>query len=309
MSLINQMLRDLQERQGDEASTERHAVPPATRARQRSLPFVLLIAGAGGALLLWWLAGQMTAWLPSSPKVVNAPAGAGPAPVVAVQQTEPVPPPKVKPVLLRPETLPGGVSAGQAPVGGLGVYQTAAEAFQAAQVFYRDNRESSAVAALQICLELDPQQFAARAFLADLYEMAGHFDAAILVLRDGVTLAPEHVVFKQRAAALMVEQGDLPGAVNLLLQSGLPRIGQAPEIHALLAGYYLQLDESFLAAQTYRNLLAAWPKAGAFWVGLGRALEKQGLLDDARKAYLQALAAGDLSDSLTQFVSQRLQAG
>lgn len=307
MSLINQMLRDIKDRQ--EGSASPVAAPPVQRGeRSRRLPQLLLLLGGGlgGVLLLWWLAGQVTTWFAPASEMAGAPATVSPAPVVAVQSAEHVPA-KKRTTSLRPEVLPGGVSVLPERTG-RGVYQTAEESFLAAQKFYREGRDSSVAAALQLCLEMDPQHFAAREFLADTYEMAGRFDEAVELLREGVALAPAHVVFKKRAAALLAEQGELSAAAQILLQAGLPTVGEAPDIHALLASYYLQLHEPFLAAQTYRNLLAVWPKSGAFWAGLGRSLDEQGLSVEARRAYLQALAAGDLPETVARFVEQRLQA-
>lgn len=308
MSLINQMLRDLQDRKG---VCDGSAATPSAFSEPRSgrLPksLLMLVVGLGGALLLWWLAGQMTTWFSSPPETVKGSLTAQSAPVVTVQSEEGVTS-QPKTPLLRPEVLPGGVSA-QSERTSRGVYQTAEESFRAAQLFYQEGRDSSAVAALQICLDLEPRHFAAREFLADIYEMTSRFDAAIALLREGVTLAPAHAVFKKRAAALLAGQGDLAAAVQTLMQTGLPKVDQAPDVHALLASYYLRLNEPFLAAQTYRNLLTVWPKSGAFWAGLGRALDQQGDAAAARKAYLQALAAGDLPLTLAQFAEQRLQDG
>lgn len=163
------------------------------------------------------------------------------------------------------------------------------------------------MAALELTLRQDPGHLAARAFLADLYEMAGRFDEAVVLLKQGMAIVPSHLAFRKRAASLLADQGAYEDAAAVLLHDGLPKISQVPEIHALLAGYYMQLNEPFLAAQTYRNLLAVWPKVGSFWAGLGSALEAQGLNDDARVAFLQAMAAGDLPDELAKVVAGKLQ--
>lgn len=344
MSLINQMLRDLQARQGADQSG---AAPPrevvAERSRRLPLPVYLVVFGCCGTLLLWWLAGVMTGGPAPDPRLATQPAAVQLQPQSVVvpagdltdrEDDKPMPPAllpelavlpgssrpaaaaadKTKTVTaarqagrVLPESLPGAVTNKTVVATGVGGYATAEEGFQAAQGFYRQNRELSAMAALELTLRLDPGHLAARAFLADLYEMAGRFDEAVSLLKQGMAIVPSHLAFKERAAGLLAGQGKIEEAAAVLLHEGLPKVGQAPEIHASLAGYYLQLKEPFLAAQTYRNLLAAWPKVGSFWVGLGSALEAQGLNDDAREAYLQAMAAGDLPDELTRVVAAKLQ--
>ena len=67
------------------------------------------------------------------------------------------------------------------------------------------------------------------------------------------------------------------------------------------------MDEPFLAAQTYRNLLVFWPQTGAFWVGLGGALEGQHLEKEAVECYQRALKTETLREDLLAYAQKRLR--
>ena len=92
-----------------------------------------------------------------------------------------------------------------------------------------------------------------------------------------------------------------------MLNGGLPSVDEDPEAHVILASLYQRLDESFLAAQTYRNLLVAWPQTGAFWVGLGGALEGQSLQKEAAECYQRALKTENLRKDLLAYAQKRLR--
>jgi MSHA biogenesis protein MshN len=185
-------------------------------------------------------------------------------------------------------------------------FGAAETAFNEGMQAYLTNRNTRAIASLQKALDLYPGHLAARELLVDIYELTGRSGQAMHLLAEGLAIAPDYMPFKKRYARLLIDQGDLPAAVAALLHDGMPAIDRDPEAHVLLASLYQRLGESFLAAQTYRNLLVVWPQTGAFWIGLGSALEDQGLPGEARKAYEQALATHNLRKDLVAHVQARL---
>ena len=62
-----------------------------------------------------------------------------------------------------------------------------------------------------------------------------------------------------------------------------------------------------LVAQTYRHLLVVWPQTGAFWVGLGGALEGQNLEQEAVVCYQKALQTENLREDLLVYAKKRLR--
>ncbi len=169
-------------------------------------------------------------------------------------------------------------------------------------------RNGLAVRSLQHALELYPGHLPARELLADLLIEAGKSAEAMSLLAGGLDIAPDYTVFKKKYARLLVEAGDEDAATKVLLNGGLPTVEEDPETHVMLASLYQKLGEPFLAAQTYRNLLVAWPQTGAFWVGLGGALESQRLPEEALICYQQALKTNNLRQDLSKYAQSRLSA-
>lgn len=168
-------------------------------------------------------------------------------------------------------------------------------------------RSRLAVSALQTALQVYPGHLPAREVLVETLAKEGKAGEAMLVLAEGLEIVPDYTAFKKKYASLLVTQGDYDAATKVMLNNGLPSVEADPEAHSLLASLYLKLGEPFLAAQTYRNLLVAWPQTGAFWVGLGSALENQELWDEAMDCYERALETKDLRDDLSRYAKRRLR--
>lgn len=74
----------------------------------------------------------------------------------------------------------------------------------------------------------------------------------------------------------------------------------------MLAALLVRLKQYPDAVQQYEQALKRQPGQGTWWMGLGLALGAQGKDDEARLAYRRALAAGNLPDSLEEFVRTKL---
>ena len=172
---------------------------------------------------------------------------------------------------------------------------------------FAQERSGLAVSSLQHALELYPGHLPARESLVEILGKEGKMGEAMFLLAEGLEIAPDYLGFKKRYAQLLVEQGDYDTATKVMLKGGLPTVEDDPEAHVILAALYQRLEESFLAAQTYRNLLVAWPQTGAFWVGLGGALEGQRLSEEAVVCYQRALKTKDLRQDLSQYAKKRLR--
>jgi MSHA biogenesis protein MshN len=182
----------------------------------------------------------------------------------------------------------------------------AEEAYQDGKwaVTYENSRQ--AVSSLQQALALYPGHLAARELLVEIFGKEGKAGEAMYLLAEGLEIAPDYIVFKKLYAQLLMSQGDFDTAAKIMLSGGLPTVGDDPEAHVVLASLYQRLGEPFLAAQTYRNLLVAWPQRGAYWVGLGGALEEQNLSAEAAVCYQRALETKDLSQDLRHYAGKRL---
>ena len=224
------------------------------------------------------------------------------------------------PARLHPDELPGAIlSSRNAPVETKSLvlrpsktkattpYGMAEEAYLDGKWAYAQERSGLAVRSLRHALELYPGHLPARESLVEILSQEGKTGEAMFLLAEGLEIAPDYLGFKKRYARLLVEQGDYETATKVMLNGGLPAVEDDPEAHVVLASLYQRLDESFLAAQTYRNLLVAWPQTGAFWVGLGGALEGQHLPEEAVVCYQRSLKTKDLRQDLSRYAKKRLR--
>lgn len=113
MSLVNQMLKDLEQRRaelprGDQVQGLRAAPAQTSAARSRRWPLLLIIAGVSGSGFGWWMSDTKTAPVPhplAQAAPVAASAAAAPVPVIsaAVTATPPSATLEEQPVLAAPD--------------------------------------------------------------------------------------------------------------------------------------------------------------------------------------------------------------
>lgn len=210
-------------------------------------------------------------------------------------------PPVVKALVINQATIDRrAVSRATTP------YGMAEEAFLDGKWALEQQRSSLAVWFLQHALELYPGHLPARELLIEILDKDGETGEVMFLLAEGLEIAPDYIVFKKSYARLLVDQGDYDAAARVMLYDGLPTVEEDPEAHVFMAHLYQRLGESFLAAQTYRNLLVAWPQTGVFWVGLGGALEGQNLPEKAVECYQKALKTKNLRQDLSRYAKKRL---
>jgi MSHA biogenesis protein MshN len=185
-------------------------------------------------------------------------------------------------------------------------YGMAKEAYLDGKWALAQKRSGLAVKSLQEALTFYPGHLQARELLVEIFVKEGKAGEAMFLLAEGLEIAPDYIVFKEKYSRLLMDQGDFDAAIKVMMKGGLPTVQDDPEAHVLLASLYRRLGEPFLAAQTYRNLLVAWPQRGAFWIGLGGALEEQRLSEEAIVCYQRALKTKDLSPDLKHSAEKRL---
>lgn len=342
MSIINQTLRALDARQTDRASS-RTPPPPPVGAKRRRTPLwgavALLLPLAGLGI---WLAAvrsqpphaagerrvemrSVAVSVPRPPVVSSAqtPVKAPAAPVVVAHQAGPADAEKEKKRLAsaNPPKLPEpAVAVATADVSDHAVAQqpvirkeasqptpreAADERYRKALTFIRAGQADRARVLLEEALALSPEHVAARETLAALLSDAGRNQEAEKVLRIGRAASPEHAWFALSLARLQAARGDTEGAVASL-QSGMGGHGVDADYHATLAALLVQLKQYPDAVRQYEQALEMQPGPGTWWVGLGLALAAQGKNDEARSAYRRARMAGNLPDTLEEFVRAKL---
>ncbi len=308
MSLINQMLQDLEDRRARETPDNpmAPALPPVASPRRRRAPWILSLAGLtvlalAGALGAKWYGPQdrtgtkvepVWAQAPTPDAVIDPPTPAAsdppktepPAPVVAsvesVALPEPVPP------LVDAEPPPVAKAAPPAPT------QAAPESRIARPVVTRETTQPAAVPSTPVAVQepaasavrrrADPRAQASVLYAGALDALQhGEPDKAESALRAALDLAPRHAQARHALAALLIER-ERPSEAEALLHGEV-----GPAWHALRARALLKRGETERAVA---ELEAGLPGADADYQALLAALyQRRRRHADAVALYRSAL--------------------
>jgi MSHA biogenesis protein MshN len=335
MSVLNQMLRDLERRGATPpivaaAGTATVARPPLADARpaadtkRRWIWTGVLAVVAGFVGTHGWLAYRaQEAALVRAPLGALAQAGgpsAAPAPVAPVVMPAaaalPEPPaaapaPPVRAKRSAPPAAPRNAETAESPArveAPVAVVErskndVAADLDRAAELIAR-GRNSDAMAILAGVLERQPAHAAARSTLAALLAETGQRAAALGVLLAGMPFEPQR--FALPAAQLQAELGDVGGARQTL--AAVPAAKRTAAHEALAAGLAARAGDHAAAIAAYRRALDAPAADPVWWVGLALSLEASGDVAAANDAYARAAADPRLSAEVRGFVAEQLAA-
>lgn len=305
MSLINQMLRDLDQR---EASTlERGGLAPQVRAlpREKHFPWAavlpLIVGTAIAAGGIWW-AHEASMPVPQNPP---APAAPAPAPAVLSMPTLIVPMP-AEPVEAVAAPTPNAVT----PVALAKV--TEAPAPQPAEVQPTPLAKPAAVVAST------PAQIDKKPLVPPAENADGEYRKALAAYRQGrpaeaadglqaaLRLEPRHVAARQALLSVLLEQRRLPEA-QATATEGLALLPAQPGWAMILAR--LQVEQGQLA-DAERTMAAYEPygeRSADYLAFHGLLLEKLQRPQEARAVFQKARELGNLTPELAAAIDQRLR--
>jgi MSHA biogenesis protein MshN len=338
MSLINQMLKDLEKRRaGEPDATAAPLRGVSNYVVARSKPnWLLYLAGLLILLLLatvGWLGWERYQAAPvpaptasAEPPAVTAGASQGadepgvkqsgpPAePAAGSRQSRKVPaapvksPPHRSPV---PVAVPEPDTAPASPVikrsRPQSKTQRAEAAYQRGYQQLAAGRQDLAEQSLREALQLAPGHEHARELLAGLLIRQGRYVEAGDILQAGLAANPGHARFAMLQARVRLAQAQLDEAVRVL-ERRPPTLQANPDYYALLAALYQRQGNHEAAARIYRQLLELRPEAGNWQVGLGVSLEALGDTAGARQAYQAAVQNPGLPTRLGRYARTRLDA-
>ncbi|AWL03348.1 tetratricopeptide repeat protein [Massilia oculi] len=334
MSLINEMLQDLDARAGQPGAAPLPAdvrLPPAPEPRARWMRGVLVggavVAVAAAGVIGWRMMGEqpppvVAAAAPVAPAIpapeavlVEMPAAAPvlvadvapPTPVVPAPEPEPEPEPAPAPPSPKTAAAPRKPAPPKPAPVAQGRIETAPQrvdnAYRRALLVLEDGRVTEAIATLQAGLRIDPRHEPSRQTLVGLLIEAGRTDEAMRQLQAALALEARQPSMAMLLARLQLEKG---GPALETLMRTLPHAAGNGEYHAFLAGVLQREGRHREAAEHYRAALRATPGNGVWWMGLGISLQAEKCDPDAVAAFWQALGSGTLSPELAAFVERRL---
>lgn len=353
MSLINQMLQDLDARHEGDARAklrrEVRALPSVEQNRglRRAIAGLLAITLAAA---LWWSYERFVASDASRgggaamPTVVTAPPVLAPAEAVAAASTPappaadavpaavdvtaglklsqnldrlpeaPIPPASVAPKVPR-ETRSAEVSSPKRSESRMAVEKTpvAKTDRDQADADYRRSvslvnggRGGEAVDILLGLLRLDGGHVPGRQLLARALVEQKRFDEAMAILAEGLASQPGQVSWAMMLARLQMERGNAAGAARTLQVSD-PYATANADYQGFYGHVLFRQGRLTESVERYRAALRTASGEGRWWLGLGLALEAQGLATEARDAFLRARASGSLNPDLVQIVDHKLR--
>ncbi len=182
----------------------------------------------------------------------------------------------------------------------------AEQAYQQGKVALAAGRYQEGTVAMMRALTQHPAHLRARqALVGELLRQQRRSEAGE-IMAEGLRLDPTQLTMRLRLAELLMTQGKLNDARDLLLQGPPQSSLEAPQLHALLGAIYQRLGQYEAAAQEYQMLLTGHPDNSLWQMGLGIAREHAGAADEAILAYRAALANRKLSPALNNYIRQRL---
>lgn len=341
MSLINEMLNDLEERGGNSRASGVRAMAP-TRSKGATRTVVAMLAVQvvllGGAVA--WLL-QPTPSTSEQPQAAvtaqetPAPAEASPlSPVETVAESAGSPavisPPPAAEAMAPSPLSASKDSGGPATPKRAVVATTSAPEEQPANTMVVRRHEPTAAekaaragrdghAALRLgdwttaarllgeLVALEPANDEAREGLAVALANQGRIAESDSILLDGIAVGANPARFAKLRARLQAARGDLDAALDSL-SVAVPAAADDPEFHALKAALAQQAGRHETAADVYRVLTALDAANGTWQAGLGMALDARGDSAGAREAFARAIDAGGLDPALRAHAERRLAA-
>ena len=340
MSLLNQMLKDLEQRRADAAETpvlhrEVRTLPAAAPSRR---PFWLLLvvvlllsgAGAGG----WFVLGPAR---PLPQAAVPQQVTAAPLPELAVS-APPIPAPPSAPI--SPPTSPAPVKplaekssaklrmsdeltfptrkleeTPAAPETDMTIEKHALELnpreqaerlYRAAVVLLGQAREAEGIATLRLALKDDPEHLAARQLLIKFSVDRRNLETAQTDLEEGLRRLPKQTAWAMLLSRIKLDRGDAGGALALL-ERHESHAGSAADYQGAMAAMLQRLNRQADAEGRFGRAAQTEPGNGRWWIGLGMTREAQGKTTEAREAYRNALGTNGLGAELRSFAETKVR--
>ncbi|AMK78853.1 MULTISPECIES: tetratricopeptide repeat protein [Methylomonas] len=336
MSLINQMLRDLEQRNNpNAASTPKLELRPAPHTKhRRRWPWLIAFALTLPVHYLWRqthsnqaeqpavavprlaLPAKPTQTLPATPvepqqQPTEAPIANATIAQPALPNTEQVIPivkaiePEVPLSLPSAAAIPPAITPAAKPVKA----QTPAE--QADALYRRakaGNSSAAILAHLRNALQLNPSHLGARTlFLQTLLKAHAGSEEIADFVQASLQLFPDNLLFVKTRAHLYVQEKNFAEAINTLEQISADSVDDTAYLSLLAAGY--QQQQRFPQAERiYQRLTQFQPDKAENWLGLAICQDKLNETQAAAQAYQQALDKNTLNADVVNYIKQRLSA-
>lgn len=190
---------------------------------------------------------------------------------------------------------------------GLSREEQAEQAYQSSLEMLRRKEYPAAEETLSHALVLQPRLLDARLQLIDLLQKLQRNSEAEKQLLQGLQLHADSPELRKKYARQLLGEGQLTGAIDILLSEPQPEVGSDLEYHALLAALQQEAGRYQEAVKSYLKLLKYRPQEALWWMGLAISYDQSGDYRRAKEAYEQALTLPGLRPDLNDYIRNRLQ--
>ncbi|MCK4865755.1 MAG: tetratricopeptide repeat protein [Gammaproteobacteria bacterium] len=160
---------------------------------------------------------------------------------------------------------------------------------------------------LRESLSLYAPHLKSREMLAGIYIKSGRYVEAAELLREGIRVVPTYSLFAKLYARVLLEQNN-PRLAIKVLENSAKALDVDLDYHALLAATYQRVKNHKKAISIYLQLVKEKSSVGIWWLGLAISLEKSGKNKEALDAYQRAQKTGSLKAGLVKFTNNRVSA-
>lgn len=167
-------------------------------------------------------------------------------------------------------------------------------------------RRARAEAGLEDALGHDAAHHDSRSALAGLLYGQGRTREAETLLQEGLRISPRHAPFADQYARILMQRGDLAGALGVL-ERAAPPVEENTDYHALMGYLQQRAGNHDAAAGIYRALVDVRDDQGRWWLGLGISLEALRQPDRALAAYNRARNDPRLGGEVIRFLDERIR--
>ncbi|WP_198679099.1 tetratricopeptide repeat protein [Aliidiomarina haloalkalitolerans] len=183
---------------------------------------------------------------------------------------------------------------------------SAEAAYREGMRLLRAGNQPAALQQFRTAVERDHMHHEARLELVVLLFSRGVVEESLELLNAGVILAPHFNEFRLVEARILQRIGQ-PDAALEVLNGTSAVLPTDADIFIMRAALATELGYYGVAVHSYQQLVSWRPDSGAWWLGLGYALELRGDKRDASEAYQRALRDSRLGADSRRFVMNRLE--
>ncbi len=178
-----------------------------------------------------------------------------------------------------------------------------------AQTLYRQAQDSASMLmrkeTLKEALEVDPEYLPARDLMLQTLLKSAPTHELEKFIHESLALFPNHLAFVTSLARLQLQRQELAAATATLEHIDSNQSNE-PAFLSLLAASYQQQKRFQNAANIYQKLTQIQPEKAENWLGLGICAENIHQRQIAIQAYRQALAKKTLNTDVVDYINQRL---